>query len=210
MKLRLNFFLFVSITLPSRLMCHSLLLNWAYHAVYTLFELSFQWYSDTTFSQAYAGVITVKQHWKSHWNIRWWLHQKTHTEIAAVRAPSITGNHGNRGGTRHEWHFCELIRKFPEVCFLSIQTATTTASKLGSGQQLFQSALVWGSVLQYTLLQREHTSAGGGISPAVTICRRNTDRDGYRFQLQKNLLIYSLVQEQLSHLIDHIVNHILV
>lgn len=117
---------------------------------------------------------------------------------------------GGGGETRHEWHFCELIRKFPEVCFLSIQTATTTASKLGSGQQLFQSALVWGSVLQYTLLQRAHTSAGGGISPAVTICRRNTDRDGYRFQLQKNLLIYSLVQEQLSHLIDHIVNHILV
>lgn len=66
------------------------------------------------------------------------------------------------------------------------------------------------SVLQYTSLQRAHTSAGGGISPAVAIYRRNTDRDGYRFQLQENLLIYSLVQEQLSHLIDHIVNHILV
>lgn len=43
------------------------------------------------------------------------------------------------GGGHKTWNFCELIRKFPEVCFLSIQTTTTTASKLGSGQQLFQS-----------------------------------------------------------------------
>lgn len=127
----------------------------------------------------------------------------------ALRAPSIKGNHGNRG-TKHGCHFCDLIRKFPEVCFLSIQTTTTAASKLGSGQQSFQSAPVWGSVLQYTLLQRAHTSAVGGISPAVAIYRCNTGKDGYRFQLQKNLLIYSLIQEQLSHLIDHILNHILV
>ncbi len=32
----------------------------------------------------------------------------------------------------------------------------------------------------------------------------------YRFQLQKHLLIHSLVQEQLSNLVDHILNHRLI
>lgn len=38
----------------------------------------------------------------------------------------------------------------------------------------------------------------------------NIVKGGYRFEFQKNLLIYPLIQEQLPHLVDHILNHRLV
>lgn len=44
----------------------------------------------------------------------------------------------------------------------------------------------------------------------VTAHRNNNGGDCYRFQLQKHLLVHPLIQEQLSHLIDHILNHRLV
>lgn len=46
--------------------------------------------------------------------------------------------------------------------------------------------------------------------PVLAASRNNTAEVSYRFQLQKYLLIHSLVQEQLPHIIDHILNHRLV
>lgn len=35
----------------------------------------------------------------------------------------------------------------------------------------------------------------------------NDTKDIYRFQLQQHLFIHSLIQEQLSYVVDHILNH---
>lgn len=39
---------------------------------------------------------------------------------------------------------------------------------------------------------------------------KNIPEASYRFQLQKYLLVHTLIQEQLPHLVDHILDHRLV
>lgn len=45
---------------------------------------------------------------------------------------------------------------------------------------------------------------------AASTSGKKTAWANYRLQLQKNLLIHSLIQEQLSHLVDNVIDHRLV
>lgn len=46
--------------------------------------------------------------------------------------------------------------------------------------------------------------------PTVSVYRKNNSGNVYRFQLQQNLLVHPLIQEQLPHFVDHIIDHRLV
>lgn len=48
--------------------------------------------------------------------------------------------------------------------------------------------------------------------PTYSECLQEKHNSGnvYRFQLQQNLLVHSLIQEQLPHFVDHVIDHRLV
>lgn len=55
------------------------------------------------------------------------------------------------------------------------------------------------------------TLEGIMLFPLQEVVRgKNSPAVCYRFQLQKNLLVHTLVQKQLSHLVDHVLNHRLI